>query len=163
MMKIRKATAEDLDTVESLYNDICDYLADKEFNPGWRKGYFPAREDAIEYLEADGLYLAEENGMPVGSIALSLDPDEKDILFIHTLVVHPDHLRHGYGTGLLRFAEQCAREQGLSSLRLHVYEKNSVAIQAYERNGYNCIDKVDIGLREYGLEWFYLYERRLDL
>ena len=161
-MIITKATSKDIDGVESLYNDICDYLADKDFNPGWRKGEFPTREEALDYLKDDGLYIARENEKIVGSIALSRESDQGNVLFIHTLVVHPNHLRQGIGSQLLAFAENCARDQGLSALQLHVYENNYVAIRSYEQNGYTQVDKVDIGLREYGLEWFYLYEKKIQ-
>lgn len=35
---IEKAQLNDIDELEMLYNDICDYLVTKEYNTGWRKG-----------------------------------------------------------------------------------------------------------------------------
>ena len=37
-IKIRKAVEEDLDDIEKLYEDICDYLDALKNYQGWRKG-----------------------------------------------------------------------------------------------------------------------------
>lgn len=173
-MTIEKAKYSELPQVEKLYDDICDYLADKEYNPGWRKGGFPTVSDALMFQEQDALYVAKADSRIVGSVALTHSPnaesgenskfDEteyKDILFVHILGVHPDFLRKGIGSELLRFAEQLAVQDGAKSIRLYVYEKNHVAIQSYEKNGYEYVEKVDIGLSQYGLEWFCLYEKKI--
>ena len=157
---IRKATLQDLDAAEALYGAVCGYLADKPFNPGWRRGVFPAREDAEQYLAADGLYIARDGGEIVGSIALT--PEADHILCIHEAAVHPDHLRQGIGTAMLDFAAKEALRRGAAALRLYVWEGNAPAIRTYERNGFVQIGKEDIGLGEFGLDWFYLYEKRLD-
>ena len=81
-----------------------------------------------------------------------------------------------YPTGLLSTRTICARalaaprcnlqrgwqaKQSIRSIRLDVYQNNSVAIKAYEKQGYRFIDKVDIGLSQYGLDLFCLYEKVL--
>ncbi len=171
-INICKAQLSDIDELEMLYDDICDFLATKEYNPGWRKGYFPTRQEALYFLESDTLYTVKIGGKIVGSVALTHSPNAEtdkncriseleydDILFIHILVVHPDYLHKGIGTSILEFAKRCAKQENIKAIRLYVYENNSVAIKAYEKNGYVCIGKADIGLREYGLEWFFLYEK----
>ena len=157
---IEKACAQDLDAVAELYGAVCAYLADKPFNPGWRQGIFPAREDAEQYLAADGLYVARNGEETVGSLALTLEADGK--LCIHEAAVHPDHQRQGIGAALLDFAAREAAQQGAKFLRLHVWEGNAPAIRIYEKNGFVRIGKEDIGLGELGLDWFYVYEKRLD-
>ena len=71
---IKKATPQDLDAVAELYGAVCDHLADKPFNPGWRRDGFPSREEAAQYLAADGLYIALDGGRPAGSIGLTASP-----------------------------------------------------------------------------------------
>ena len=172
---IEKANATELAEIEKLYNDICDYLADKEYNPGWRKGCFPTKEDALMFLKQDALYVAKEDGKIVGSVALTHSPNAEanedskydeteyaDILFVHILVVHPEYHRKGIGTKLLDFAERFARKMAVKSIRLYLYEKNYVAINSYENNGYMYLEKVDIGLGEFGLDWFCLYEKAVE-
>ncbi len=171
---IRLATTNDIDALEKLYNDICDYLADKPFNPGWRKGCFPTKEDALYFLQSGNLYLAEIAGKTVGSVALSHSPNAEsneesryeetyfeDILFVHILVTHPSYLRQGIGTAMLHFAETLGKQENVRAIRLYVYEKNTVAINTYEQSGYTFVEKADVGLSQFGLHWFYLYEKTL--
>lgn len=42
-----------------------------------------------------------------------------------------------------------------------VYEGNIPAINLYEKCGFKYIDTVDLGLGNYGLNWFRLYEKLL--
>ena len=156
---IEKASPQDLDAVAELYGAVCDYLVDKPFNPNWRRDIFPAREDAEQYLAADGLYTARDGGEIVGSIALT--PEADHILCIQEVAVRPDHLRQGIGAAMLDFAAKEAAAQGAKALRLYVWEGNVPAIRTYEKNGFVRIGKEDIGLSEFGLDWFYLYEKRI--
>lgn len=156
---IEKAVSQDLDTVAALYGAVCDYLADKPFNPGWRRDIFPSREDAEQYLAADGLYIARDGGEAVGSIALT--PEADNILCIREVAVRPDRLRQGIGAALLDFAAKEAAARGRPALRLYVWEGNTPALRTYERNGFARIGKEDIGLGEFGLDWFCLYEKQI--
>ena len=157
---IKKACTQDLDSVAALYAAVCAYLADKPFNPGWRQNIFPAREDAEQYLAAGGLYIARSGKETVGTIALT--PEANGTLCIHEVAVRPDHQRQGISAALLDFTAKEAAQQGVKSLRLHVWEGNTPAIRTYEKNGFVRMGKEDIGLGEFGLDWFYLYEKRLE-
>ncbi|EKN67600.1 GCN5-like N-acetyltransferase [Neobacillus bataviensis LMG 21833] len=57
-------------------------------------------------------------------------------LLIHRLAVHPDYQGKGYGKQLLQFAEDYARGNGFSSIRLDVFSLNTGAVKMYERAGY---------------------------
>lgn len=170
-----KASLSDIDEVENLYNDLCDFLVTKDYNPGFRKGYYPTRQEALYFLEGDALYVAKVDGKIVGSIALthngnaetneSLKYDEtnySDMLFIHIFVVHPNYQRQGIGSKILSLSKQYAKKKGVKAIRIYVYEKNYVAIKSYEKSGFAYIGKEDIGLSQYGLKWFCLYEKCID-
>lgn len=166
---IKKAVSQDLDAVEGLYGAMCDYLADKPFNPNFRRGGYPTRENAAEYLAADGLYIAWADGAAVGSIALTASPSAEEdqpgeggILYVHMVAVHPNHLRRGVASAMLDLITEEASRRGAAALQLYVWESNVPAIRIYEKNGFIQIGREDIGLKEFGLEWFYLYEKRLD-
>lgn len=166
---IEKAASQDLDAVEELYGAMCDYLADKPFNPNFRRGGFPARENAEKYLAADGLYIAREGGGIAGSIALTASPSaeedqsgEDGVLYVHMVAVHPVLLRQGVASAMLDFTTREAARRGGSSLRIYVWEGNTPAIRTYEKNSFVRMGKEDIGLGEFGLDWFYLYEKRLE-
>lgn len=171
---VERAELKDLGEVENLYNAVCDYLADKEFNPGWRRDCFPTRNEALYYMEDDGLFVARENGRIVGTVGLTHRPNGEsdeafrgdetiypDQLFVHVLAVHPEHFRKGIATALLQFAEALGREEKVRVLKLDVYEKNTVAIRTYEKNGFVYVGKEDIGLGDLGMNWFYLYEKAI--
>ncbi len=51
----------------------------------------------------------------------------------------------------------------MQALRLDVYENNYPAINLYEKFNFKYIDTVDLGLEEYGLKWFKLYEKLLNV
>ena len=85
----------------------------------------------------------------------------EEVLVIYTLVVHPDHLGKGVGQALLDYASNLGVQLNMQSLRLDVYENNLPAISLYEKCGFHYIDTVDLGLSEYNLHWFKLYEKLL--
>ena len=157
---IEKARPQDLDAAAALYGEVCADLADKPFNPGWRRDIFPAREDAEQYLKADGLSSAWDGEAAVGTLALT--PEAGGTLCIHEVAVRPDRQRQGISTALLDFAAKEAVRHGARLLRLYVWEGNAPAIRTYEKNGFVRMGREDIGLGEFGLDWFYRYEKRLD-
>lgn len=158
---VKKAQPQDLAAIAELYGAVCDYLQDKPFNPNWRRDIFPTREDAETYLAADGLYAAWDGETVVGSIALTAKPEAADILCIQEVAVHPDHLRRGISAAMLAFAEKEAVARNAKAVQLYVWEHNEPAIRAYEKSGFTRLGKEDIGLGEFGLDWFYRYEKRL--
>ena len=59
---IRKAAAADIDAVEAIYSDIHDREEAGLSATGWRRGFYPIREDAEEALARGDLYVLEEGG-----------------------------------------------------------------------------------------------------
>lgn len=162
----------DIDELEQLYNDLNDYLAEGVNYPGWRKGGYPVRKDAIDGIEDGTLYVAKHNGKIVGSIILNHAPepaynkakwefesDYSDVFVIHTFAIHPSFLKCGIGKALIDFSVECAIKSNVRSIRLDVSEGNIPAIKLYEKCGFKYIDTVDLGLGNYGLDWFKLYEK----
>lgn len=171
---IELGNEKDIDELEKLYDDLNDYLAAGINYPGWLKGIYPIREDAIKGLDGGYLYVARYNGKIVGSIILSHEPesaynqanweieaDYSDIVVIHTFAVQPKFMKNGIGQKLMEFATSHSKEIKAKAIRLDVYEKNVPAITLYEKHGYRYIDTVDLGYGEYGLNWFKLYEKVL--
>lgn len=73
-VEISRAEISDLDGAEALYDEVCGYLADKPYNPGWRKGCFPTRENARYFIENEAMYVARIDGEIVGSVSLTYNP-----------------------------------------------------------------------------------------
>ena len=65
----------------------------------------------------------------------------------------------GVGRALMDYSFEQAQQSGIKSIRLDVYENNLPAIYLYEKCGFEYIDTVDLGLGNYGLNWFKLYEK----
>lgn len=136
-IQIRKAVGSDLDNIEKLYGDICDYLETHENYPGWKKSVYPIRSDAEKALAANELYVACFGGRTAGTIVLKHEPEEgykngkwlteddyERIYVVYALAVHPDFLKCGIGTELLMFAEGVARKEQCVSIRLDVVKGN---------------------------------------
>lgn len=162
----------DIDELENLYNDLNDYLAEGVNYPGWRKDIYPVRQNAIDGVKNKNLYVVKNNGRIVGSIILNHEPEDayhnvkwgaeydySEVFVIHTFVVHPKFMKYGIGRALMDFADKQSIKSKVKSIRLDVYEGNMPAIKLYEKCGFKYIDTVDLGLGNYGLDWFKLYEK----
>lgn len=171
---IRPGTTKDIDSLAELYDAVNDHLAATVNYAGWKKGVYPVREDAVNGIHEGDLFVVTENEEIIGSMILRHQPEPayntatwqtaleySDVLVIYTFVVHPQKLQHGIGRKMLDFAAQYAKDSKVTALRLDVYEKNIPAIRLYEKCGFRYIDTVSLGLEEYGLDWFRLYEKVL--
>ena len=164
----------DIGEIEQLYNDLNDYLAAGVNYSGWRKGIYPVRQTAIEGVKDCNLYVAKHNDKIIGSVILSHEPepafhkakwefesDYSDVFVVYTFAVHPEFLKCGVGKALMDFSIEHSIKSQAKSIRLDVYEGNIPAIRLYEKCGFKYIDTVDLGLGNYGLNWFKLYEKLL--
>ena len=171
-LRIRKATREDLDAVEALYNALNDYLAVHENGPRWSRGVYPLREHAEEGLAEGQLYVAELDGHIAGTVIYQEEqgdvyrqvdwqlPFETPAVVIHILAVHPDFFRQGVASALLDYAAEFGRSHGARTVRLDTYEENTAACRLYERCGFRKMARIDLGLEEiYGLKWYFAYEK----
>jgi len=169
---IEFGTPADIDELEKLYNDLNDYLSATTNYPGWIKGIYPVRENAVAGIQDNTLFIVRCEGKIAGSIILDHHPDEayndvkwkidadnSRIFVIRTFVVHPSFLKMGIGRALMDYSFKLAQQSDMRSIRLDVYEKNLPAISLYEKCGFEYIDTVDLGLGNYGLDWFRLYEK----
>lgn len=171
-MEIVKGTKYDIEELESLYNDLNDYLASNINYPGWLKGIYPIREDAVSGIEQGNLYVIRDENCIAGSLILNhipesgysnadwgIDLDYKDIIIVHTLAVHPEYLKKGVGKKLLEFIIKYSGELNIKAIRLDVFEKNIPAISLYKKYGFQYITTMDFGYREHGD--FELYQKLL--
>lgn len=171
---IEQGIKSDIDELAQLYDDLNDYLESRVNYPGWKKGVYPIREDAINGVVNRNLYVAKHSGKIVASVILSHEPepaydkaawgvdaDYSDIFVVHTFAVHHAYLKTGIGTRLMDFTTQHGIEKQAKSIRLDVYENNTPAIRLYEKCGFKYVNTVDLGLGAYGLDRFKLYEKLL--
>ncbi len=93
--------------------------------------------------QAGRLFVAEVDGQVVGFVSVlgdcRCDDPEEDptpYAFVDDLAVLSDHRGRGYGSALLRHAEEYAARCGRAALRLRVKPRNNPARALYEREGY---------------------------
>ena len=86
--------------------------------------------------------IAYDGETPVGCVSYGahgmegLPPPPPGWGYVLTLYVHPNYMRKGHGTALLRAAENGLRQQGTTHVYLYVLETNVNARRFYERSGY---------------------------
>lgn len=171
---IRKETADDLDELEKLYDSLNDYLEQNINYPGWRKGLYPVRENAVDGIKNENLYVIEINEQIAGTVILSHEPEKsynkalwktennyENIIVIRTFAVHPKFMKNNAGFSLMKFAEKFGKENGMKSIHLDVAIQNAPAISLYKKLGYEYIDTVDLDLNISWLKWFKLYELQI--
>lgn len=171
---IEPGACEDTDGLEQLYDELTGCLEKGVNYPGWLRGIYPTREDAVEGIRNHSLYVAKYNGKIIGSMVLNhcpengyegagwqYDGDYETIYVIHTLAVHPSFFKLGIGRQLMDFAESLGRKNKMKAIRLDVYENNTPAVKLYESCGYRYTATIDLGLGAHGLDWFKLYEKLL--
>jgi len=90
-------------------------------------------------LETQGHYFfnirATENGQVVGGLWYMLDEGERQILVVD-IQIHPGCRRQGYGEHAFLAMEAQARQRGVETINLHVFEHNTPARRMYEKLGY---------------------------
>lgn len=173
-ISMRLGDENDIEELEQLYHSINDHLSATINYPGWKRDVYPNRKTAEDGIKEGCLYVAECNEKIVGSIILRHEPEPaylsvkwmkdlgyEEVLVLYTFVVHPDYLGQGVGQKILNFVIRHGSQSNIKSLRLDVYEYNLPAISLYKKCGFHYIDTVDLGLSEYNLNWFQLYEKLL--
>ena len=147
-MRIRKATAADIDAVEAIYNKILDEEEAGRACIGWQRGVYPTRRTAEESLALGELYVLEDGGVKAAArinseqvpeyalAAWERDAPEEKVLVLHTLVVDPDAKGRGYGTKFVDFYEEMGRTTGRPFLRMDTNQKNRAARTLYHKLGY---------------------------
>ena len=106
---------------------------------GLAKGVFgdlPGWSDArvADVLANDVVFVAREEGLLAGYVALSRDTDQS--MVVDQLVVAPGHERRGVGRSLLASAEGYAIAEEAVTLRIVVEAGNAVARNFYKRRGF---------------------------
>ena len=83
-MRIRKATEQDLEAVERIYEGARRFMRQSGNQKQWQNGY-PSREDALRDMEKGGLYVCEEDP------AAGQEPGEPLAVFSFFLEEEPNY------------------------------------------------------------------------
>lgn len=89
------------------------------------------------------IFVAEVHAEVIGFVCVRLEHEEDEYLsslvdyaYVSDLVVLPAHQGQGYGTALLQKAEEFARQQGMTILKIQVLVKNQQATSVYMHAGF---------------------------
>ena len=176
MLKIRKATIEDIPAISAIYGEIHDKEAAGMTTTGWLRDVYPTEETAEESVKRGDMFVQKDGqGNVVGTAIINrnqvdcyVDGDweypaaDDEVMVIHTLIISDKDGRRGSGHEFLQFYEDYARENGCPYLRLDTNARNAAARAFYEKHGYkeigivptvfNGIPGVDLVLIEKRLE-----------
>lgn len=146
---IRKATVNDLDAVERLYEEVHTAEEENRQQIGWARGIYPVRATAEMALEREDLFVMEHAGKLYGTAIINnvqvdvyrqgnwnYHISDDQVCVLHTLVISPGSTGKGYGREFLRFYENYAFEHGCTELRLDTNVKNTAARAMYQKHGY---------------------------
>lgn len=156
MSTFRKAAAADIPAITAIYDHTHDLEERGETTIGWIRGVYPTEETAREALDADDLFVMEEDGAVVAAARInqaqvdcyaranwSFDAAPEQVMVLHTLVVEPAQKGHGFGPQFVQFYEDYARAHGCPVLRIDTNARNQAARRLYARLGYREADIVD--------------------
>ncbi|MBW1638916.1 GNAT family N-acetyltransferase [Microbacterium resistens] len=98
----------------------------------------PMTDDYRQRILDGEAHVAQIDGCIVGLIVLS---PRDDYLHIGNIAVDPDRQREGIGTVLLGFAEERARELGLTELRLYTNAAMTENLDYYPKRGFTAVER----------------------
>lgn len=144
-MNYRKGTLADIEAICVLFESAKRDMDAKEIYQ-WDDIY-PIRDDYIEDISKDTLYIAENEIEIVGVYVISEESDEaydkcswqnpdETACILHRLCVNPKYQNHGLGREILLHIESQAKNMSYESIRLDVYTKNPHALNLYRMSNY---------------------------
>lgn len=143
--EIRRAKQDELGEIMELISK-CVQVMQADGSDQWDANY-PNKEIIEQDIQQGTLYVCVEDHVIAGILVLDENESEeyKTIqwvqnqgphLIMHRLAVHPEVQGKGIARKLIAFAEDYARANGYTSIRLDTYAKNARALQIYPRLGY---------------------------
>lgn len=146
----RKATADDIDRINEIYEMIHTEGESGRTYTGWVRGVYPVRGTAVAALKRGYLFVEELDGRVVGAAMINrtqvdvyakvpwrFAADADRIMVLHTLVIDPNVKGHGLGRAFVAFYERYAREAGCTCLRLDTNALNMNACAFYKKLNYD--------------------------
>lgn len=156
-MKIEVASMNDLKSITSLYTSVTKNLRNNGVTQ-WDR-FYPNRFVISKDLKNRQLHAIINEDFCIGAVVVNGDQSTKYAhlpwkdqegrpAVIHRLAVHPDSQGKGIGKQLLLYAEEWAKSQGYTSIRLDAYTANPAAVTMYARAGYHPTGLIRFPLRK---------------
>lgn len=166
-MKIRSAHTSDLNQILDLLSLVIRHMDENRLEqwPNW----YPNREIIIQDITKNQLFVAEVEGKIRGMLCLSPDiPLEYEsiqwiekngkINSVHRLAVDPQYKVLKLAKLLMSFAEEKAKSEGYTLIRLDTYSLNLAANRFYTKIGYHYCGQINL---EFMPEKYNCYEKAI--
>lgn len=164
-LTIDKGNLTDLDILFQMYKRAKETLENDKIYQ-WTNNY-PTRSIIENDLKDGVLYVLKNNDRIIGAININenQEPEYKSIkwqfngnkiLVIHRLVVHPNSQNKGYAKLLMDFAEELAKRDNYTTIRLDAYSKNERVVKFYKNRDYITRGEIFFPERKYS---FYSMEK----
>ena len=173
-MKIRKALETDIVSTGAFYDRVVSWLDNHVNYPKWTYGVYPSEQSAREMTKTGLQYVCEDEDRIIGAFVLNTDPqgdyqkgkwtqelDDGEYMVIHAFALDPDYQGKGYGSEVIRFCINKAKDEGFKAIRLDIVPENIPARKLYEKNSFTYVGDADLdrGIEEIPI--FSLFELNL--
>jgi RimJ/RimL family protein N-acetyltransferase len=148
-MKIRKAEQKDIPAIADAYEKLLTYEKEHGTSSNWELGVYPTVEVPEKTVPEGTMYVLTDDDQVCASMVLNhdqapeyaeiewkCDADPEKVLVIHTLCIPPDKAGHGYGSEMVRFAEDLAADTGCACIRIDTWRYNEPAQNLYKKWGF---------------------------
>lgn len=166
--KIDRATEEDLPVIGDMFTDCKEYLESRGILQ-WDEQY-PNHEYFEKAMQGEELFILKVEGDIKGVMVLDewQAPEWENAdwtetkgkpLILHSFCVDPSAQGGGYGSKMLQFAKDFAKDHGYGALRLDTYSANEGAVSFYVKRGYRMTGKVIMNGKPEGHELYVCFEK----
>lgn len=157
-MRLRRGGPADLPVMLETFDATVEWLAARGRAGQWGDrpwSHDPDRVALVERLAAEGLWVAEVDGAAAGFLTLVdrapeyAPPVDERELYVRLLLVSREHTGRDVGGGLLDFARERARAEGVGLLRVDCWAGGDGAlVRYYERQGFTSVERAPVGSKQ---------------
>ena len=150
-MDITKANIGQVDIIMVLLELVKNNMHHKKIFQ-WDDAY-PSRQDIIDDINLDQLYLLKENNKIIAVFVLTeiMDIEYKDIdwmtkdgnnIYVHRMAILPSEQGKGWGKKIMKWIHKYAMDNNYISVRLDTFVKNKYSNILFESIGYKKMKKI---------------------
>lgn len=169
-MNIEKASEADIAQLLSITKSCSKHMIENGIFQ-WNE-YYPSKEVLLNDIDLNQLWKLVKGNSIIGLVVLTEVEDKEyenvkwltdngNSLYIHRLAVHPTFQGKGFAKQLMVFAENFAKENNYTSLRLDTFSQNKRNLKFYIQQNYIKLEPIYFpNQSEYP---FYCFEKVLNV
>ena len=171
---MRRAEMTDYEQLTLFYKYVIDHTENMNVYTKWVYGQHPTDEMIRDYIKQDAMYVLEENGTILASVAVTMsqgedyhgiawadDLEDDDVAVVHILCVNPDYQKQKIGKYVVKECIRLAEKEDKKAVRLDALECNKPAHKLYETLGFEYRGKQYWYAGNTGWIDFYFFEYEL--